>query len=77
MMMGYGFGGPFSLFFSMILHLAFVTCLIMGAIWMFKALFYGGCQAEQQKGAVEILKQRYAKGEIVSEEYQRIKRELE
>lgn len=80
MMMGYGFGGPLGwlgMGFGMIIHLAFAALIIMAAIWMFKAVFRGGHQAERQTGAVEILKQRYAKGEITGEEYQRMKKELE
>lgn len=81
MMMGYGFGGGplgwLGMGFGMIIHLAFVALIIMAAIWMFKVVFRGGHQAPQTTSAVEILKQRYAKGEINSEEYHRIKKELE
>jgi Predicted membrane protein len=81
MMMGYGFGGgPLSwlgMGFGMIIHLAFTALVIMAAIWMFKALFRGGHQIDKQTSAVEIVKQRYAKGEINAEEYQRMKKELE
>jgi len=80
MMMGYGFSGPLgwlAMGFGMIIHLAFAALIIMAAIWMFKAVFRGGHQPERQTGAVEILKQRYAKGEITGEEYQRMKKELE
>lgn len=80
MMMGYGFGGPlgwFGMGLGMIIHLAFTALVIMAAIWMFKAVFDGGRLAKKQTGAVEILKERYARGEITSEEYQRMKKELD
>lgn len=80
MMMGYGFGGPLGwlgMGFGMIIQLAFAVLIIMAAVWMFKAVFRGGHQAERQTDAIEILKERYAKGEITSEEYQRMKKELE
>lgn len=80
MMMGYGFGsslGWLGMGFGMIINLAFIALIIMAAIWMFKAVFRGGQPVERRTGAVEILKERYAKGEITSEEYQRMKRELE
>ncbi|WP_425059611.1 hypothetical protein SCACP_02030 [Sporomusa carbonis] len=80
MMMGYGFSGPFGwlgMGFGMIIQLAFTALIIMAAIWMFKAVFRGGHSVERPIDAVEILKQRYAKGEISSEEYQRMRKELE
>ncbi|HWR44846.1 SHOCT domain-containing protein [Sporomusa sp.] len=81
MMMGYGFGGGplgwLGMGFGMIIHLAFAALIIMAAIWMFKAVFRGGHQVPQTTSAVEIVKQRYAKGEINAEEYQRMKKELE
>ena len=80
MMMGYGFSGSLGwlgIGFGMIIQLAFVALVIMAAIWMFKAVFRGGNHAEKPIGAVEMLKQRYAKGEISREEYQHMKKELE
>jgi putative membrane protein len=45
----------------------------MATIWMFKIVFRGGNRGEKQIDAIEILKQRYAKGEITSEEFQQMK----
>lgn len=80
MMMGYGYGssmGWLGMGFGIVIHLAFAALIIMAAIWMFKAVFRGGCRGEKPTGAIEILKQRYAKGEITNEEYQSMKKELE
>lgn len=77
MMMGHGFSGPLGMGFAMIIHLAFAALIIMAVIWMFKAVFRSGHHAAGQTGAIEILQQRYAKGEITGEEYQRMKNELE
>lgn len=80
MMMGYGYGssmGWLGMGFGMIIHLAFAALIIMAAIWMFKAAFRGGHREEKPTSAIEILKQRYAKGEITKEEYQSMKKELE
>jgi putative membrane protein len=77
MMMGYGFGGGFGMMIGMITHLAFAAMIIMAAIWMYKTAVRGGKEAQIQTGALEILKQRYAKGEITTEEYQTMKKELE
>ncbi|GMB01555.1 SHOCT domain-containing protein [Pelosinus sp. IPA-1] len=80
MMMGYGFSGPFGwlgMGMGIIVHLAFTALIIMAAVWLFKALFRSGSQNEPRTDALEILKQRYAKGEITTDEYQRMKKELE
>ncbi|SDF42607.1 SHOCT domain-containing protein [Sporolituus thermophilus] len=80
MMMGYGFGGPLGwlgMGFGLIIHLAFAALIVMAAVWMFKAVFRDGQQANKSTRAVEILKERYARGEITNEEYQRMKKELE
>ena len=74
MMMGYGFGGGFGMMIGIITHLAFAAMIIMAAIWMFKTVVRGGKEVHVQTGALEILKQRYAKGEITTEEYQNIKK---
>jgi putative membrane protein len=79
MMMGYGFEGPLGwlgIGIGMIVHLAFVVVIILAAVWMFKAVFPGK-SSNGSPGSVEILKQRYAKGEINSEEYRRMQHELE
>lgn len=80
MMMGYGFSGPFGwlgMGLGMLVHLAFTALIIMAAVWLFKALFRGGITNGVRTDAMEILKQRYAKGEITTDEYQRMKKELE
>jgi len=78
MMMGYGNSiGWLGMGFGMIIHLAFIALIIMAVIWMFKTVFRGGNREEKQLVAIEIVKKRYAAGEITSEEYQRIKKELE
>jgi putative membrane protein len=43
------------------------------AVMFFRALFSGGSKTGN---ALEILKQRYARGEISKDEYQRMKTEL-
>jgi len=79
MMMGYGYGnsmGWLGMGFGMLMNLAFTALLIMAVIWMFKAVFRGGHREEKSTGALEILKERYARSEITSEEYQHMKNEL-
>jgi len=78
-MMGYwGYGGPFHWMgygFGMITHVVFLILAIYGIIWLFRAV--SRPRLPQESTALEILKRRYAKGEISGEEYQRMKKELE
>jgi putative membrane protein len=79
MMMGYGFGGPFGWLgvgLGIFVHLAFTALVIMAVVWLFKALFRSGSPNEPRNDALEIVKQRYAKGEITIDEYQHMKKEL-
>ncbi|WP_231036160.1 SHOCT domain-containing protein [Pectinatus sottacetonis] len=83
-MMGYGYSGyngPFNWFgtgFSIITHVASTVLIIMAAIWFYRTIFHGSTHSLQhQDTALDILKQRYARGEITSEEFHRIKKDLE
>lgn len=71
---GFGFGG----FIAMILQLIVWIAIIVIAVRFFKGYFphknYNGNTEDQ---ALEILRQRYAKGEIDTEEYNLRKKELE
>jgi putative membrane protein len=78
-MMGYwGYGGPFHWIgfgFGIITHIVFLVLAIYGIVWLFRAVSRSGQHREAT--ALEILKRRYAKGEISSEEYQQMKKEIE
>ncbi len=68
-MMGWtGFGGIFMLLFWALLIIG-ITVLIKWVIHQNKSGFKGG-------SAIDTLKERYAKGEITHEEFQKIKREI-
>lgn len=78
-MMGYGYGGFGSwgwigALIGGIIHLAFLAAAILGVIWLFKAV---GRPGQSESDALSILKRRYARGEINSDEYHRMKQELE
>jgi len=80
MMMGAGYGsslGWLGMGLGMIMHLAFAVGTILAVIWLFKAVFPGGTRTWEQPAALELVKERYAKGEITAEEYRRIKQDLE
>lgn len=81
MMMGYGFSGYLGwlgMGLGMIVHLAFVALIVMAAIWMFNAVFRNNrTETIVGSSAINILDTRYAKGEITSEEYQQMKKEIQ
>ena len=66
--MGYGWWMPLG-------GVAFLIILIVGLYLLFSA--YHKPERLPSTNAIEILKQRYAKGEITDEQYQKMKKELE
>ncbi len=71
--MGWGMG------FGWIFMVLFLTLIIMGIFAMIKWLSgsSAGTAGPPQKTALDILKERYARGEIDQEEYQMKKHDLE
>ena len=71
--MGFGFGGGFMWIIWIL--------LILAVIWGVKAAVSSGGGAsrpgDRQENALEILKARFARGEISAEEYKRMRHELE
>ncbi len=76
-MMGGFFGGWG--FIWVILVFVFIIAIIIGIIllvvWLVKRANYPG-ENLNKGNALEILKQRYAKGEIAREEYENIKKDI-
>jgi putative membrane protein len=73
---GNWFCGPGAFFpgpLGWLLTLLFWSVIVALAVMFFRALFSGG---RKTGNALEILKQRYARGEISKDEYQRMKTEL-
>ncbi len=70
--------------FGGLFMLAFWVLVIGGAIWLVVTLARGSSGTLQMKGgapaggqtAVDILKTRYAKGEITKEQFEQMKRDL-
>ena len=76
MMMGFGMG--FGLLGSLLM-LLFWGGLILGAVWLVRALFSGrvsGGSPEREPDAFELLASRYARGEITREQYEIMKQDL-
>ena len=75
MMMGFGLIG-------LVLMVLFWVGLVLGAVWLVRALFISkqypsqNLSADRQPSAREILDQRYARGEITREQYELMKSDL-
>ncbi len=71
---GMGFGGE-------LLMVLFWIVLIAGAVWLVRGVFLASQQptvssVRSEPSADEILKQRYARGEITKEQYEQMHRDL-
>ncbi len=71
---GMGLGGGWMM-------VLFWIVLIVGAVWLARGLFPIGQQSSvsstrSELSADEVLKQRYARGEITKEQYEQMRRDL-
>lgn len=77
-MMGWGGGnwlGPFSMFFWLLI----LALLIAAAVWFFRRNDRSGGEATpsiRRPSALDVLEERYARGEIDRDEYLQKKRDL-
>jgi len=87
MMRGFSGGQAFSRFgmmgnigwFGMLLCLIIVILIIIGIVWLIKSLVNRSNRnvvSHVNNRSIEILNERYAKGEITKEEYETIKKSL-
>ena len=73
--------GPQEILLTLVVA-AIYAALILGVIWVLRARVRrevrasGAGAAETRESAAEILKKRYARGDITREQYQEMKREL-
>jgi len=70
-MMGYGWGLMF------LIPLAFLALIALGAYYLATGFARTGRWVSSDRRALEILKERYARGEITREEYLKMREELE
>jgi putative membrane protein len=68
---GYGFGGGF----GWLIFLALIVFLVY--IFIIKPRKSGGIGRPPQETPLDILKKRYAKGEITKEEFESLKKDLQ
>ncbi|MCL4378790.1 MAG: SHOCT domain-containing protein [Actinobacteria bacterium] len=83
MMMGWpmmGFGGGGLGILGMILSFIFYVAIIIGIIflivWLVRRASYSGESMPKTSEAIVILKERYARGEIIKKEFEDVKKEI-
>ena len=79
--MGQGWGMGWGMGWGWIGMLLFWIFLILAIVWLFRVLDVGGGHGREHDSsgpsALEVLRERYARGEIDREEFQSRKRDLE
>ena len=68
------------MWFGPVIMVAFWVLVILGIVYVFKALMSRGNEREapqERESALEILKKRYARGEINREEFEEKRKDLE
>ena len=72
-MMGYGWGG---FGFGWIFMVLFWGLIILGVVALFRYLGVSGNTTKNDKNPLDILKERYAKGEVDKKEFEEMKKDL-
>lgn len=73
MMDDYGYGMGYGMWFF---GLIFWILIIVGLVLLIKYLWEGGGAKRGEESALEILKKKYARGEISKEEFEEKKKDL-
>jgi putative membrane protein len=73
---GWGMGFGWGMGLGWLIFLLFWVLAIMGIVYLVKLIAGGGRSRTVEERPLEILKRRYAKGEISKEEFERMKEEI-
>ena len=79
MMHWFNFGGPYGhgmWGLGPVFMMIFWALIVIGIIYCVKGILGRSCQTPKQETALDILKKRYAAGEITAEEYDVMKAKL-
>ena len=77
MMGGFASGaGIFWMIFNLIFFLLIITGVVLLIIWLVRKTSASGSAEIKKDSAIEILKTRYARGEISKKEYDEMKKDL-
>ena len=75
---GSGWGWGWGMGFGWIFMILFWALIILGIVALAKGLFSAGSPGGSAgKRPLDILKQRYARGELTRDEYEQVRRDLE
>jgi len=74
-MMGFGGFGGIGMIFGFIFFILIVIGVIFLIIWLVKRSGYSATDKTSTK-SIEVLKERYAKGELTKEQYENMKKDL-
>jgi putative membrane protein len=70
----YGWGAGFG--FGWLLMILFWALVILGIVYLVKGIAGSAKKGEKEETALDILKKRYAKGEIGKEEFDKMKDDI-
>ncbi|MFI5294308.1 MAG: SHOCT domain-containing protein [Thermodesulfovibrionales bacterium] len=73
---GWGMGNGWGMGFGWLLMIIFWLLIIFGVVYLIKLIAGGGKKEQLEEAPLDILKKRYAKGEISREEFEKIREDL-